>query len=76
VSWSSLEAFCWDAFCLVFVFQVKTFSGLRRGDDSGIDVVSFLGASLGKSWDMLRLWWFGLLGVGRFVAWSEILLEV
>jgi hypothetical protein len=55
---------------------VKTFSGLRRGDDSGIDVVSFLGASLGKSWDMLRLWWFGLLGVGRFVAWSEILLEV
>jgi hypothetical protein len=31
VSWSSLEVFCWDASCLVFVFQVKTF--LRSSEE-------------------------------------------
>jgi hypothetical protein len=32
---------------------------LRRSDNGGGHAVSFLGASLWKSLDLLHLWWFG-----------------
>jgi hypothetical protein len=41
---------------------------LRRSDDGGCSVISFLGASLWKTCDLLRLR-FGLTGVGSCVAW-------
>jgi hypothetical protein len=41
---------------------------LRRSGDGGFGVISFLGASLWKTNDLLRLR-FGFTGVGSCVAW-------
>jgi hypothetical protein len=59
---------CWDASCLVSVFQVKTFLRFFGGATMA-GVTSFpSGASLWKTCDLLR-WRFGLTGVGCSVAW-------
>jgi hypothetical protein len=50
-SWPSLEAVCWDASCFGLCLPCGNISSiLRRSDDGSIGAVSFLRASLWKSW--------------------------
>jgi hypothetical protein len=50
-SWPSLEALCWDASCFGLCLPSGNISSiLRRSADGSISTISFLRASLWKSW--------------------------
>jgi hypothetical protein len=54
---------------LVCIFRMETSSFLRRSDDDGIGAISFLWASLWKSWAFVRRLWCCI--VVALEDWSE-----